>query len=95
MFKATLTDVEVRFAKSSHSRQRLWKQFMEFMNSVNLTEAFQAIEIGGSFLTAKTDPSDIDIALELRLVETPIESALALLTNDQINHIKSQPSHRI
>jgi hypothetical protein len=87
-YKATLANVHDRFAKSSTSRQHLWKRFTEFMASVNSTEAFQAIEIGGSFLTVKTDPSDIDVALELRGIEKPIELALALLTKDQVNQIK-------
>ena len=90
-YEANLTNVHDRFATISTSRQHLWERFMEFIEVIrsdNIIQAFQAIEIGGSFLTAKTDPSDIDVALEFRRIEKPIESVLALLTKERVNQIK-------
>ena len=88
IYEVSLTDIQNMFARGSNRREQLWKNFLRFLDWAKGTGAFQALEIGGSFLTAKSEPSDIDVALELRRVAVPVEAALLVLTDDRRNQIK-------
>jgi hypothetical protein len=89
-YSVSLDEVQRVFAGGSPARETLWKKFLGFVDWIRGTEAFQAIEVGGSFLSAKPDPSDIDVALELRLAAEPVEPACPILNTGEINAIKDR-----
>ena len=88
--QSSLEAVQKVFGGGSPRREKLWAGFLRFVESIKSTEAFQAIEIGGSFLTSANEPGDIDVALELRRVQPPLDSALAVLTNKKRDQIKDE-----
>jgi hypothetical protein len=88
-YNVQLETVYDRFATASAQRESLWQGFIRFVDWIKTTNAFRAIEIGGSFLTSKSDPSDIDVALELRPVTEPVQSALWVLNDEHITEIKA------
>jgi hypothetical protein len=88
-YTASIAEVGVRFGTGSSCREQRWSRFLRFLEWVNGTNAFQTLEIGGSFLTSTSNPGDIDVALELRAVSVPLQSAVAILSRQATDRIKN------
>jgi hypothetical protein len=60
-----LEEVAERFAtfQSSERRPQLWEKFVEFMSEAKACGLVEAVLVDGSFVTAKSDPNDIDLVL--------------------------------
>jgi hypothetical protein len=61
----TLDEVSSRFGlfQESDQRPRLWAKFVEFLIEVRRTGLVRRVMLDGSFVTAKSDPIDIDLLL--------------------------------
>lgn len=66
---ATIDEIREQFGtfQRTDRRQGLWRHFEEFVADIRSTGLVQRIIINGSFVTAKDDPSDIDLILVLKL----------------------------
>ena len=68
-FCASLNDVETRFVgdaayDNSTTRSQVWSDFNDLVDLVRrLRVRVPAAFVGGSFITSKIDPSDVDVAL--------------------------------
>ena len=68
-FCASLDDVEKRFVtdalyKESTTREQVWQDFNDLVGLIHDKKVrVPAVFLGGSFVTNKTDPSDVDAAL--------------------------------
>ena len=60
-----MDDAAERFGafQSSDRRPQLWARFAEFMREVKACRLIEAVLVDGSFVTATTDPNDIDLVL--------------------------------
>lgn len=65
---ATLSEVESAFASSPH-RSALWEEFTTCVELLQRTVPVCAVWLGGSFLTAKEAPGDVDAVFVLRADE--------------------------
>lgn len=75
----TLQDIAARFARSTTRRQALWDQFTLFVNRELLPWASgMSLVVGGSFLSDKAEPDDIDATLRIPL--THVGSNVAAIT---------------
>ncbi|MBM4297107.1 MAG: hypothetical protein FJ143_05145, partial [Deltaproteobacteria bacterium] len=61
----TAEEIADRFGgfQSRDRRPRLWERFVEFLREVKACDLADAVLVDGSFVTAKTDPNDIDLVL--------------------------------
>lgn len=61
----TTEEIADRFGgfQSGDRRPRLWERFVEFLSEVKACDLADAVLVDGSFVTAKTDPNDIDLVL--------------------------------
>ncbi|MGE5303300.1 MAG: DUF6932 family protein [Alphaproteobacteria bacterium] len=61
----TLQEAAERFGsfQSSDRRPELWMKFTEFIREVKACQWMEAVLVDGSYVTAKPDPGDIDLAL--------------------------------
>ncbi len=61
----TLDEAAERFGafQSNDRRPQLWVRFTEFMREMKACELVEAVLVDGSFVTAKSDPNDIDLVL--------------------------------
>jgi hypothetical protein len=78
----TLEEVESRFGKEPQVRSTLYQRLVEFVGLARYVEAHRLF-IGGSFVTTKQEPGDIDIVIWLgesflELLEAGDEKALDL-----------------
>jgi predicted nucleotidyltransferase len=60
--ECTLVEIEERFSINK-CRQKLWAGFQEYLALVRQVRFFAEILVGGSYVTDKENPSDIDIVL--------------------------------
>jgi len=65
---ATLNEVEERFGRFQETdrRVRLFATLREFVSDLSAESVAEAIILDGSFVTAVTDPNDIDLLVLLR-----------------------------
>ena len=49
--------------QSSDRRPQLWSRFAQFMREVNACGLIEAVLVDGSFVTATSNPNDIDLVL--------------------------------
>ena len=61
----TLDEVQARFGvfQSSDRRPQLWAKFKEFFMQAKASQLVLELLLDGSFLTAKSDPDDIDFVV--------------------------------
>jgi hypothetical protein len=61
----TMDEAAERFGafQSNDRRPQLWARFTEFMREANACDLMEAVLVDGSFVTAKSDPHDIDLVL--------------------------------
>lgn len=69
--KTSFQEIQNKFVHGDPLRQQLWLQFLDLFKNIEAARAFQALEFFGSFFSSKETPDDIDLALELRAVESP------------------------
>jgi len=65
IYDCTLQEAADRFGafQNSDRRPQLWVKFTEFMREAKACELAEALLVDGSFVTAKPNPSDIDLVL--------------------------------
>jgi len=63
----SLSEAEARFAsfQTSDRRPRLWVNFLAFLEQVKGAGVVRVMLLDGSFVSAKSDPNDIDLILIL------------------------------
>ena len=56
-------EVEARFGgyQASERRPQLWGKFTEFFHQARSSQLVEELVLDGSFVTARTDPNDIDL----------------------------------
>jgi len=88
----TLEEAAERFGafQSSDRRPQLWARFTEFIGEAKACEVMEAVLVDGSFVTAKPDPSDIDLVL----VVAENHDFSADLPPTQYNLLAQQRVHR-
>jgi hypothetical protein len=61
----TTEEIAARFGgfQSGDRRPRLWERFVEFLREAQACGLADAVLVNGSFVTAKTEPNDIDLML--------------------------------
>ena len=62
---ATLQEVEVTFGSKTETRGHLYANLCELLQLARSFQMFTSVIIDGSFVTDKTNPSDIDVVLIL------------------------------
>lgn len=68
----SLAEIHERFVEGDPIRQGIWARFLSLFQVIQQTQAFQGVEFFGSFFSRKPEPADIDLALELKMVDSPI-----------------------
>lgn len=65
VYDCTLDEAGERFGafQSSDQRTRLWARFVEFMREAKACGLVDAVLVDGSFVTATSEPNDIDLVL--------------------------------
>ena len=67
-----ISEIELVFANNP-TRKKIWEGFIKFHEKIKSLNYFDNIFFGGSFISNKEDPGDIDIALDFKEnIETPI-----------------------
>lgn len=74
-YQATLDEVCERFVTNDH-RNMLWDAFGWWIAALNRAGFPGALRIGGSFVTSKERPSDIDVAVAISESARPVASKL-------------------
>lgn len=69
----SLPEIQARFVDGDPIRGPLWNKFLELLGKIKSSHAFQAVEFFGSFVSSKSIPSDIDVALELKRLDAPVD----------------------
>lgn len=66
--EATIDEIREQFGSFQRTdrRQNLFRQFDEFIGEVRLSNLIDSVIVDGSFVTAKDEPSDIDLILVLK-----------------------------
>ena len=88
----TLEEAAERFGAFQHSERRpqLWARFTEFIGEAKACDLVEALLVDGSFVTANTDPSDVDLVL----VVSPSHDFSADLPLAQYNLLAQQRVRR-
>jgi hypothetical protein len=65
IYDCTIDEAAERFGafQSSDRRPQLWARFAEFMREVTACGLIEAVLVDGSFVTAISNPNDIDLVL--------------------------------
>lgn len=82
--QSSLAEIHEKFVKDDPKREQIWIRFLELFEAIESTKAFQAVELFGSFFSSKADPSDIDLALELKEMDKPISLVGPFFDKDAI-----------
>lgn len=82
----SLQEIQHRFVDGDLVRQQLWLQFLDLFKNIEAAQAFQAVELFGSFFSSKKTPHDIDLALELKPVDSPISLVVQFFDRDALMH---------
>ena len=80
----SLQEIYERFVSGDEKRENIWGKFLGLVKAVVATKAVAAVELFGSFFSSKTDPPDIDVALELRPVDAPVTTVSQFFDKDAI-----------
>jgi hypothetical protein len=64
----TIDEIQARFGsfQGNDRRPQLWAKFTEFLREARASRLVATVLVDGSFVTAKTDPNDIDSSLSSR-----------------------------
>jgi hypothetical protein len=68
IYDCTLREAAGRFGRFHLSDRRpvLWARLVEFLNEARASGLVEAVVLDGSFVGARTDPNDIDLAVVVR-----------------------------
>jgi hypothetical protein len=71
-YRCTLEDVRIRFGTSTSHRKRIWESFSRFLQQELMPRARGLdLVLGGSYLSAKEAPGDIDATIVVPLAFGP------------------------
>ena len=86
--ECTLDEVRLLFVTDDSNFKR-WELLLAFINWIHPLHFFKSIYIGGSFITDKEDPNDIDIVLEIPSPDPKLLQSFNEKVFDH-NYIKNQ-----
>jgi len=86
LHRATLDEVIEVFGSGSTQRQLIAARLLSIYQAARETDRLERFIVFGSFVTAKTDPNDVDIILIMRddfVLEDCVEGSRMLFEHDQ------------
>ena len=66
MYQATIDEVIARFGTGNTQRQAVTKRLIRIYHLAEATGKLERLVIFGSYITAKSEPNDVDIVLVMR-----------------------------
>jgi hypothetical protein len=90
--RASLTDIEKRFARfmGSDRRIRLFSKLKQLMEIARFSGIVQRVIIGGSFVTAKSVPNDVDAVIVIAKdvdIETLVQHQYIATDRDALRRV--------
>jgi hypothetical protein len=86
LHRATIDEVVARFGSGSPRREAVASRLLRIYRTARETDRLERFIILGSFVTAKSDPNDVDIILVMRddfVLKECVEGSRMLFEHDQ------------